>query len=104
LAVAGLLEVVWATSLKYSEGFTKLWPSVITLVAMAASMWLLGQATKTLPMGTAYGVWVGIGAVGTAITGVVFLGEPVSAARVGLVLLLLVAIIGLKLTAPTMAS
>jgi quaternary ammonium compound-resistance protein SugE len=103
LAVAGLLEVVWATSLKYAEGFTKFWPSVVTLVAMAASMWLLGQATKTLPIGTAYGVWVGIGAVGTAITGVVFLGEPVSPARIALVLLLLIAIIGLKLTAPAVA-
>jgi quaternary ammonium compound-resistance protein SugE len=101
LFVAGLLEVCWAIGLKYTQGFTKLLPSVITIAAMCASMWLLGTATKTLPMGTAYAVWVGIGAVGTAVGGMVLLGEPVSAVRVVLLTVLVASILGLKLTAPT---
>ena len=101
LAVAGLLEVVWAIGLKYTHGFTRLVPSAITIAAMAASMWLLGTAVKTLPIGTAYAVWVGIGALGTAIGGMVLLGEPVSAVRIVLLIALVASILGLKLTAPT---
>lgn len=100
LTFAGLLEVVWALGLKYTHGFTRLAPSVVTLVAIVASMWLLGTAAKTLPIGTAYAVWVGIGAVGTAIGGMTLLGEPVSAVRIGLLAVLVASIVGLKLTAP----
>ena len=98
LLFAGLLEVVWALSLKYSEGFTRFGPSVLTLAALAGSMALLSAAVRTLPLGTAYGVWVGIGALGTAVFGVVLFGEPVSVARVFFLALLLVAIVGLRLT------
>ncbi len=101
LVVAGLLEVVWALALKSSQGFTRLWPSVAFLVALAGSMWLLALATRTLPIGTAYAVWVGIGALGAAIGGAALLGEPVTPVRVGLLLLLLIAIAGLKLTSPS---
>jgi quaternary ammonium compound-resistance protein SugE len=101
LFMAGLLEICWAIGLKYTQGFTKLLPSVITIAAMCASIWLLGTATKTLPMGTAYAVWVGIGAVGTAVGGMVLLGEPVSALRIVLLTVLVASILGLKLTAPT---
>jgi len=101
LFLAGLLEVVWALGLKYTEGFTRLLPSVITIAAMIASMWLLGTATKSLPIGTAYAVWVGIGAVGTAAGGMLLLGEPVSAVRIVLLTVLVASILGLKLTAPT---
>ena len=101
LFLAGLLEVVWALGLKYTEGFTRLLPSAITIAAMIASMWLLGTATKSLPIGTAYAVWVGIGAVGTAAGGMLLLGEPVSAVRIVLLTVLVASILGLKLTAPT---
>jgi len=101
LVFAGLLEVVWALGLKYTHGFTRLFPSAVTIAAMAASMWLLGTAVKTLPMGTAYAVWVGIGAVGTAIGGMVLLDEPVSVVRIVLLTVLVASILGLKLTAPT---
>lgn len=100
LVVAGCLEVVWALGLKYTQGFTRLAPSVLTVLAMLGSMWLLGVATKTLPIGTAYAVWVGIGVVGTTIGGMVLLGEPVSAVRLVLMALLVGAIVGIKLTAP----
>lgn len=99
LVVAGLLEVGWAIGLKYTDGFTRLWPSVLTGLAIALSMFLLSLSARTLPIGTAYAVWVGIGAAGTAILGIVLLGEPASAARVGFLALLGVAIVGLKLTA-----
>lgn len=99
LVCAGLLEVVWAIGLKYADGFSKLVPSAITIAAMVVSMWMLGQAAKTLPIGTAYAVWVGIGAVGTAIGGMVLLGEPVSGTRVALLAVLVGSLIGLKLTA-----
>lgn len=99
LLVAGLLEVCWAVGLKYTEGFTRLVPSVFTLVTLAASMVLLAKAAQTLPIGTAYGVWVGIGAVGAGILGIVLFKEPVTLARVGFMALLVVAIIGLKMTA-----
>ena len=97
LAIAGLLEVVWAVNLKATQGFTRLWPSVYTLVAMIASFWLLSVALKTLPTGTGYAVWVGIGAVGTAIFGIVVLGEPRSALRLVSIGLIVLGVIGLRL-------
>jgi quaternary ammonium compound-resistance protein SugE len=97
IVLAGILETVWALGLKYSEGFTKLWPSVLTIVAMIGSFWLLSSAMKSLPVGTAYAVWVGIGVMGTVIFGVVLLGEPVNAMRIVGILLLLAGIIALKL-------
>ncbi|MGW7354798.1 DMT family transporter [Streptomyces sp. NPDC054784] len=98
LVVAGLLEVGWSIGLKYTEGFTRLWPSAATVVGFAASMYLLAQATRTLPIGTAYGVWVGIGAAGAAVLGMAVLGEPATAARIFFVCLLLVSVVGLKAT------
>lgn len=98
LTIAGLLEVGWAIGLKYTEGFTRLWPSVLTVAGFAASMFLLAQAARTLPIGTAYGVWVGIGAAGAAVIGMLVLNEPATAARIFFVCLLLVAIVGLKMT------
>jgi quaternary ammonium compound-resistance protein SugE len=98
LAVAGLLEVAWAIGLKYTEGFTRLWPSLLTGAAMVLSFVLLSQALRTLPVGTAYGVWTGIGAVGTAVFGMLFLGEPREAARLVCILLIVAGIAGLKLT------
>lgn len=98
LAVAGLLEVGWSIGMKYTDGFTRLWPSIGTGLGIVASMALLAHATKTLPIGTAYGVWVGIGAAGAAILGMVVLGEPATAARIFFIALLLVAVVGLKAT------
>lgn len=98
LFVAGLLEVAWAIGLKYTEGFTRLWPSVGTGAAMVASVVLLGLAMRTLPVGTAYAVWTGIGAVGTVILGIVLFAEPATAARLGCVALIIAGIAGLKLT------
>ncbi len=99
LALAGLLEAAWAIGLKYTDGFTLLVPSLLTGLALAASMWLLAVAARTLPIGTAYAVWVGIGATGAAILGVVLFHEPLSAARIGFLALLVVSIVGLRLTA-----
>ena len=99
LAIAGIFEVVWATAMKYSEGFTKLYPSVLTAVAMLISVALLSWAMKTLPLGTAYAVWTGVGAVGAAIVGVVAFNEPASALRIGCIALIVAGIIGLKVTA-----
>lgn len=99
LLVAGLFEVGWAIGLKYTEGFTRFWPSVGTLVAMVASVGLLGLALRTLPVGTAYAVWTGIGAVGTVVFGILLLGEPASVARLACVGLIVAGIVGLKLTA-----
>jgi quaternary ammonium compound-resistance protein SugE len=82
LAVAGFFEIAWAIGLKYTVGFTRLWPSLFTVAAMVASFWLLSLALKVLPIGTAYAVWTGIGATGTAIIGMVFLGDTVSALRI----------------------
>ena len=82
LAAAGLLEIAWAVGLKYTVGFTRLWPSLFTVAAMAGSFWLLSIALKSLPIGTAYAVWTGIGATGTAIIGMMFLGDAVSVLRV----------------------
>lgn len=97
LLVAGLMEVGWAVGLKYTEGFTRLTPSVLTLAAMAASMALLGLALKELPIGTAYAVWTGIGAVGTAALGIVLFGDPATLARLGCIGLIVAGIVGLKL-------
>lgn len=98
LIIAGLLEVGWAIGLKYTEGFTRPLPSVLTLAAMGASVLLLGVAMKSLPVGTAYGVWVGIGAVGTAILGMVLFDEPSHAARLVSIGLIVAGIVGLKLS------
>lgn len=100
LFVAGLLEIVWAVGLKYTEGFTRLGPSVLTGLALIASTALLGLAVKTIPIGTAYAVWVGIGALGASIFGIVLLGESASPARLAFLALLLVSIVGLKLSSP----
>ncbi|WP_228977112.1 multidrug efflux SMR transporter [Streptomyces sp. DH12] len=98
LVVAGLLEVGWSVGMKYTDGFTRLWPSVLTCLGIAASMLLLARAARTLPIGTAYGVWVGIGAAGAAVLGMVVFDEPATAARIFFVCLLLVAVVGLKAT------
>jgi quaternary ammonium compound-resistance protein SugE len=100
LVLAGLFEVGWAIGLKYTEGFTRLWPTIWTISAMIISLWLLGIAMKSLPVGTAYSVWVGVGAVGTVILGIVLLGEPANAARLISVALIIAGIIGLKLATP----
>ena len=98
LVVAGLLEVCWAVGLKYTDGFRRPVPSVLVILAIAASMFLLSWAARTLPIGTAYAIWVGIGAFGAAVLGIVLFQEQVTAARVGFLVLLLVAIVGLKAT------
>lgn len=100
LVLAGLFEIVWAIGLKYTVGFTRLWPSIGTVLAMLISLGLLGIALKSLPVGTAYAVWVGVGAVGTAILGIVLLNEPASAARLISLTLIIAGIIGLKLATP----
>jgi quaternary ammonium compound-resistance protein SugE len=97
LFAAGLLEVCWAIGLKYTEGFSRLVPSVLTLAAMAGSILLLGWALKTLPIGTAYAVWTGIGAVGTAALGIYLFGEPATALRLASIGLIVAGIVGLKL-------
>ncbi len=97
LLIAGLLEVGWAVGLKYTEGFTRLVPSVLTLFSMAASVGMLGLALKTLPIGTAYAVWTGIGAVGTAILGIALFGDPAGVARLACIGLIVAGIVGLKL-------
>lgn len=98
LIVAGLLEVCWAVGLKYTDGFRRPVPSILVIVAIAASMFLLSWAARTLPIGTAYAIWVGIGAFGAALLGIALFDEPVTAARMGFLVLLLVAIVGLKIT------
>lgn len=98
LFIAGLLEVGWAIGLKYTDGFTRLWPTVLTVLCMIASMGLLGLAARTLPIGTAYGVWVGIGAIGAAALGIVLFKEPITPARLAFLGLMIVAIVGLKAT------
>lgn len=100
LFVAGLFEVGWAIGLKYTESFTRLWPSVGTVIAMVMSMWLLGVAMKTLPVGTAYSVWVGIGVIGTVALGIVLFGEPANVARLVSVALIVAGIVGVKLATP----
>jgi len=100
LVVAGLFEVGWAIGLKYTDGFSRLWPTVGTIAAMIISLGLLGIAMKTLPVGTAYSVWVGVGAVGTVAMGILLLGEPANAARLFSVALIVAGIVGLKLASP----
>ncbi len=100
LVAAGILEIGWAIGLKYTDGFTRLWPSVWTIAAMVASMYLLAIAARTLPIGTAYAVWVGIGAAGAMILGMALLGEPRTLARAACVGLIVAGVIGLKLLEP----
>ena len=100
LLIAGLLETGWAIGLKYTDGFTRLWPSVLTVAAMVVSFLFLSLALKTLPVGTGYAVWTGIGAVGTVILGIVLFGEPADVARLLCVGLIVAVIIGLKLVTP----
>ena len=100
LILAGLFETGWAIGFKYTEGFTRLWPTIWTIVAMIISLWLLGIAVNKLPVGTAYSVWVGVGAVGTVVLGIALLGEPANAARLISVGLIIAGIIGLKLATP----
>ena len=96
LVLAGLLEVVWAIGLKYTDGFTRFWPTALTVLAMVLSVWLLGMAMKTLPVGTAYAVWVGIGAIGTAILGILLFAESASFGRLFSLFLIFAGIVGLK--------
>ncbi|MBP5980287.1 MAG: quaternary ammonium compound efflux SMR transporter SugE [Halomonas sp.] len=98
LFVAGLLEIGWTIGLKYSEGFTKLWPTAWTIFSLGASFLLLGLALKTLPVGTAYAIWVGIGAVGTAILGIVLFGESVGVLKLMSLTLIVAGLVGLKLS------
>ena len=100
LTLAGLLEVVWAIGLKYTDGFTRLLPSAITVAAMVASVYLLAPAVRTIPIGTGYAVWTGIGAVGVAILGMILFGEPKTLLRLGSIVLIVVGIAGLKLVTP----
>jgi len=96
LTVAGMLEVVWATGLKYTDGFTRILPSAITIAAMVASVYFLALAVRTIPIGTGYAVWTGIGAVGVAIAGMILFGEPKTLLRIGSILLIVAGIVGLK--------
>lgn len=100
LVLAGLFEIGWAIGLKYTAGYTRLWPSIATVLAMVVSVLLLGVAMKSLPVGTAYAVWVGVGAVGTAILGMVLFGEAANAGRIASLVLIVVGIVGLKLATP----
>lgn len=99
LFFAGLFEIGWAIGLKYTDGFSKPWPTVMTILSMIVSLGLLGLALKTLPVGTAYAVWTGIGTVGTALLGIFLLGEPATAIRLGCIALIVSGIVGLKLVA-----
>ncbi len=99
LLFAGLLEICWAVGLKYTDGFTRLYPSLFTFVTLAGSMYLLAKAAQTLPIGTAYAVWVGIGAIGAGILGIVLFKESVTLPRILFMVLLVISIIGLKMTA-----
>ncbi len=100
LAIAGLLEIGWAIGLKYTEGFTRLWPTVGTVASMALSMSMLGIAVNSLPVGTAYAVWTGIGTIGTALLGLVLFDEPATAARLACIGMVAAGIVGLKLVTP----
>lgn len=100
LIIAGLFEIIWAVGLKYTNGFSRLWPTVGTLAAMAVSVFLLSIAMRTLPVGTAYAVWTGIGALGAVLVGIFLLGDPVTAGRIICLVLILSGVIGLKLTTP----
>jgi quaternary ammonium compound-resistance protein SugE len=100
LVVAGILEIVWVIGMKYSDGFTRLAPSLVTLVAALGSFWLLAVAIRVLPVGTAYAAWTGIGAVGAAVLGIVLFKEPATAARIACIALIVAGIVGLKLLEP----
>ena len=100
LVLAGLFEVGWASGLKYTDGFTRLWPTIGTVLAMGVSLGLLGIAMKSLPVGTSYAVWVGVGAVGTAVLGIVLLGEVANAGRLISLGLIIAGIVGLKIATP----
>jgi quaternary ammonium compound-resistance protein SugE len=97
LFIAGLFEIGWAVGLKYTEGFTRLWPSVGTAIALVAGMTLLGLSVRVLPLGTAYAVWTGIGTIGTAILGIALFHEPMTASRIAFIGLIVVGILGLKI-------
>lgn len=99
LTIAGLFECGWAIGLKYTDGFTRLWPSVLTVLAMAASFILLSLAMRSIPVGSAYAVWTGIGAVGVAVLGIALFDEPAGALRLGSILLIVLGIVGLRLAA-----
>ena len=99
LILAGLIEVVWALSLKYAEGFTKLWPSVFAVLTIAASMFLLSVAMKNIPVGIAYGVFVGMGAIGATVLGIFLFGEPATPLRFVFLAMLIASLVGLKMTA-----
>jgi len=99
LGIAGVFEIVWAVGLKYTDGFSKLWPSLITLWAMGISLYFLSQALKTIPLGTGYAVWTGIGAAGTAILGIILFSESAALIRLFCIALIIGGIVGLKLTA-----
>jgi len=100
LVAAGLLEVVWAVCLKYTKGFTQFWPSVTFAASMFASVYLLGVSLRSLPLGTAYTVWTGVGAVGTVVMGILLLGEPAEPRRLVCIALIIMGIVGLKLVSP----
>ena len=101
LGIAGLLEIGWAVGLKYTDAFSRFWPSLLTIGAITASLMFLAFAVKTLPIGTSYAVWSGIGIVGTAIFGVVWLNEPLTPLRIGCIALIVIGILGLKLASET---
>lgn len=96
LFIAGLFEIGWAVGLKYTEGFTKLWPSVVTIIGMILSFYFLSTAVKSIPIGTAYAIWTGIGAVGTAILGIILFGESKEITRIFFIILIVIGIVGLK--------
>lgn len=98
LIIAGLFEIFWAIGLKYTDGFTKLTPSILTILSMLISVWLLSISLKTLPLGTAYAVWVGIGTVGTVIAGIILFNDSVNLLRIISILFIILGIIGLKIT------
>lgn len=100
LIIAGLLEISWAIGLKYTAGFTRLWPSIFTAMSMAVSIYFLSQALKVIPVGTGYAVWTGIGAAGTAILGIILFSESAALPRLGCIALIVAGIIGLKFTSP----
>ncbi|SEK07722.1 MULTISPECIES: quaternary ammonium compound efflux SMR transporter SugE [unclassified Achromobacter] len=100
LVLAGLFEIVWAVGLKYTNGFTRLWPSVVTVAGMLISFWLLALAMKSLPLGTAYAVWVGIGTIGAFVAGIVLFGESASWLRIASVAFIVLGLVGLKLSSP----
>ncbi|QBQ53477.1 quaternary ammonium compound efflux SMR transporter SugE [Nitrosococcus wardiae] len=100
LVVAGLLEIIWAIGLKYTEGFTRLWPSIFTVAAMIASFYFLSQALKIIPIGTGYAIWTGIGVAGTTILGIILFSESAALPRLGCIALIVIGIMGLKLTSP----